>query len=258
MLTWLRELDELLRGQKTQANELMAGRLRLPLRRFVTIAVLLGALYGFFMGWFAVFSRTPPNYPQVLASTLKLPALFLLTLVVTFPSLYVFNALVGCRLTWNTTLRLLVGAVVVNLAIAASFGPILGFFTFSTESYPFIVLLNVILLGLAGIVALSFLLRVLRNTARHQALPPPTDRSESEDAAGAPLTELDRPPDESLGQARLVFRLWVLIYGLVGAQMGWLLRPFIGAPELPFVWLRPRSGNFFQAVTAVLQSFFEQ
>ena len=90
--------------------------------------MLLGAVYGFFMGWYAIMGREPAEYMQLVASMVKLPALFLLTLLVTFPSLYVFNALVGSRLSFGATLRLLVGAIVVNVTVAASFGPILGFF----------------------------------------------------------------------------------------------------------------------------------
>lgn len=258
MLAWLRDLDALLRGQRTLAADLVAGRLQMSLRTFVPVAVVLGAGYGFFMGWFAVFNREPPNYQQLLASTVKLPALFLLTLVVTFPSLYVFNALVGCRLTWGTTLRLLVGAVVVNLAVAASFGPILGFFTFSTTSYPFMILLNVVLLGLAGFVGLTFLMQVLRRTVRWQTpstLASPADVMES---PAVPLAPPATPTNEALGQGRFIFQIWVIIYGLVGAQMGWLLRPFIGNPSAPFTWFRDRDSNFFEALGHIVQKLIGQ
>jgi hypothetical protein len=271
MLTWFRELDELLRGRKTLASELAEGRLALALRMFVPIAIGLGAIYGLSMGAFAVINRSPPNLWQMFASTVKLPALFLLTLAVTFPSLYVFNALVGCRLSWGTTLRLLVGAVAVNLAVAASLGPILAFFTVSTTSYPFMILLNVIFLALSGLVGLSFLLGVLRRTAHWQAesaqpprpTSPPQQPAEPASLASYAISEEQPPPrpisrtpardDDSLGNARLIFQIWVLIYGLVGAQMGWLLRPFVGHPDMPFQWFRERSGNFFQALANVLQ-----
>jgi hypothetical protein len=35
---------------------------------------------------------------------------------------------------------------------------------------------------------------------------------------------------------------------VVGAQMGWILRPFIGAPSEPFQWFRERPSNFFVVV----------
>ena len=39
---------------------------------------------------------------------------------------------------------------------------------------------------------------------------------------------------------------------VVGAQLGWVLRPFIGDPTQPFSLLRPKGSNFFQAVGTVV------
>jgi hypothetical protein len=47
---------------------------------------------------------------------------------------------------------------------------------------------------------------------------------------------------------KTVFRIWLVVFGLVGAQMGWVLRPFIGHPGQAFQWLRPIHSNFFEAV----------
>jgi hypothetical protein len=53
---------------------------------------------------------------------------------------------------------------------------------------------------------------------------------------------------------KTVFRCWVILFGLVGAQMGWVLRPFIGRPGLPFTWFRTRESNFFEAVWRAIVS----
>jgi hypothetical protein len=237
---WLKQLDTLLRGERTTLDALRGGIIDVPMRVFVPCAIGLGCIYGFFMGWFAMSNPDHAAWMQLIASTVKLPALFLLTLFVTFPSLYVFNALVGCRLGFRAALRLLVAAVVVNLAVGASLGPILAFFTLSTTSYPFIVLLNVLLLGIAGIVGLGFLLRTLQ-------------RIEAGTIAEAAMLNVQqglpaRAPDVETGAANGIFKVWVIIYALVGAQMGWLLRPFIGNPNMEFHWFRPREGNFFQSI----------
>lgn len=266
----LRHLDELLRGRRTEPALLAAQSVNLPLPTFLTLAVVLGAAYGFFMGWFGVANRSSADFQYLLAAMVKLPALFLLTLLITLPSLYVFNALVGCRLSFLATLKLLVSAIVVNLSVAASFGTILGFFTLSTTSYPFMVVLNVLLLGIAGVVGLGFLLRVLRKLALWQAAAladavpaaPPTglDAARYDPASGAALRAAAPPRiavETVLGPANAIFRVWVIIYALVGAQMGWLLRPFIGSPDLPFAWFRPRSGNFFQALAAAVESLLK-
>ncbi len=265
-MSLFRQLDELLRGEKTVPGSLSENRVDLPLKTFVSLAIVLGGVYGFFMGWYAVLNREPVEYTQVLASVIKLPALFLLTLIITFPSLYVFNALVGCRMTFIGTLRLLVGAIVVNVTVAASLGPILAFFTLCTASYPFMVVLNVALLSVSGFVALGFLLHTLRRIVVRQPIVN-SDPIESFAAADSPEFEKvsSRAPgaleqvsrdDREFGPANVVFKIWILLYGLVGAQMGWVLRPFIGAPDLPFQWFRERQGNFFLSVIKHLQDLF--
>ena len=52
-----------------------------------------------------------------------------------------------------------------------------------------------------------------------------------------------------------MFAVWILVFSLVGAQMGWILRPFIGYPNLEFQWLRPRESNFFEAVSQTFTNF---
>ena len=58
----------------------------------------------------------------------------------------------------------------------------------------------------------------------------------------------DRGCSASPDPAGRVFSAWTLIYAVVGAQMGWILRPFIGAPSEPFQWFRERQSNFFVVV----------
>ena len=91
----------------------------------------------------------------------KIPLLFYLTLLVTLPSLYVFNALVGSRLTLATVVRLLVASLGVMVTVLASLGPIVAFFSVSTTSYPFMLLFNVVVCGVSGGLGLSFLLQTL-------------------------------------------------------------------------------------------------
>jgi hypothetical protein len=258
-------LDDLLRGRRTTPELLAGGKIDIPLRTFVLLAVILGAIYGFFMGWFGLFNPDARFHgvPQLLATIAKIPALFLFTLVVTFPSLYVFNALVGGRLDFGMTLKLLVAAIVINLAVAASLGPILGFFTVSTTSYPFMVLLNVLLLAIAGTVGLGFLLQTLKRIMAPwrpplpQARPPASPGEESSSSAKPASVEVPSVyVEEDPRVARSIFRVWIVIYALVGAQMGWILRPFIGAPNMPFELFRHRHGNFFMAVMQQLGALF--
>jgi hypothetical protein len=63
--------------------------------------------------------------------------------------------------------------------------------------------------------------------------------------------------DQALsGHVKAVFRVWIVVFGLVGAQMGWVLRPFVENPDLPFAWFRGRESNFFQALLQTLHNLF--
>jgi hypothetical protein len=50
----------------------------------------------------------------------------------------------------------------------------------------------------------------------------------------------------------------VVIYSLVGAQMGWILRPFVGSPGLSFQLFRGREANFFIDVLRTLGQLLGQ
>jgi hypothetical protein len=65
---------------------------------------------------------------------------------------------------------------------------------------------------------------------------------------------LDRLTGHALSQnVKAVFRIWVVVFALVGAQMGWVLRPFIGRPDQPTSFVRARESNFFEGVWRNLQ-----
>jgi hypothetical protein len=260
MLNSIRALDRILKGEATRVADLRRGSLDIPLGGLSLVILILGAFYGACMGAYAVITRhgeatAVMGYQQLGASALKVPLLFFLTLLVTFPSLYVFNALVGSRLSLPALLRLLVAALGVMMALLASFGTIVVFFAVSTDSYAFMVLLNVVLFAVAGFMGLGFLLQTLHrlfNAQITQPPPVPTIESESEETTAAeypPPGALDRLEGQiSSRHVRNVFRIWVIVFGLVGAQMGWVMRPFIGDPSKPFTFFRERESNFFQDV----------
>jgi len=235
---WLGELDTLLRGAKGDPKLLSKGTDHLAAGPYAILSVLLGIVYGIFMGLYAVLTRRPPCWVQMFATSVKVPALFFLTLVVTFPSLYVFSALLGVRMGPRSVLRVVVAALAVNLAVLASFGPITGFFTLTTTSYGFIKLLNVLFFSIAGFLGLGFLLKMLRGL---------DDGASADGGQGAPSDSpgLLNAPLLPASPARRVFRVWLVLYALVGAQMGWVLRPFVGSPNMEFAWFREREANIF-------------
>jgi len=250
MFTWLRELDEVLRGRKTDPELLVKGTAHIRIEPLAAGAILLGMIYGICMGLYAVATRTPPSVAQLIASSLKVPALFFLTLVVTFPSLYVFSALFGVRLGPKDTLRVIMVPITVNLAVLASLGTITAFFTLSTTSYPFMKLLNFFFFAVSGAIGLKVLLSMLSRLEEAQmprviapATPPASESGTPDTSAAKPPAP--QPMTSERVMARRTFQVWVVIYALVGAQMGWILRPFIGSPDMPFEWFRSREANVF-------------
>lgn len=300
MTNLFKQLDAVLRGDATRMSALRAGHIDIRIGQ-VSVAVIVAAVFaGLCMGSYAVVRGGTDGLMQMLASAVKLPLLFVLTLLVTFPSLYVFNALVGSRLTWESVLRLLVAANGVILAVFASLGPIIVFFGLSTTSYPFMKTLNVLAAGIGGVLGLAFLLRTLHRLILMQELAdqdntsdlhietpddPPAQADDNEDDAASteegghtpsdetadtpeadgstpasrvqdfiqtrheeprdPAGALDKLDTAMPDKARTVFRVWVVVYAIVGAQMGWVLRPFIGAPGMEFTLFRNRESNFF-------------
>ena len=259
MLKWVWHLDRLLRGEATNVEALRGGDLRVPVFGLAVVIDLLGIVYGACMGLFSITGSGSGQPMQIAASMLKVPALFLLTLIVTFPSLYVFNALVGSRLRFGPTLRLLVASIAVMLAVLSSIGPIVAFFSLSSTSYSFMVLLNVAVFAIAGILGLGFLLQTLQRMTIASVLDvlppdPPRPSAATDESQPSPLDQLENR--QTLPRMRSVFRIWLLVFGLVGAQMGWVLRPFIGSPHAPFAWFRARESNFFEAVAQHIQQLF--
>ena len=295
MAEWLFHLDRILRGEATKPSDIKKADIKMPLFGIGLLVVLLAGIYGFCMGVFALVSGFEnETYQramlQTIASMCKVPLLFFLTLLVTFPSLYVFNALVGSKLRGIPVLKLLIASLAVNLSVLASMGPILAFFSVSTPNYSFIVLLNVVVFAIAGVLGLVFLIQTLNRlsnaqksvTRRGMPVAPSQVSTSASPAHGniVQATEVKDGDDIGARQAqtrskalakvqsgrrpgpldhlegvvlghhvRKVFCCWIVVFGLVGAQMGWVLRPFIGAPNTEFSWFRSRSSNFFEAVT---------
>jgi hypothetical protein len=146
----------------------------------------------------------------------KVPALFVITLLLCAPALYVLN------LAFNMKLHFLPVLVLMSLALAATgtmlavFAPIAGLFSVVTESYHFMKVFHLIVFALAG----AFGVKVL--------------------AEG-----LLRFAGEGVGVRRLLMS-WLVLYCLVGGQMAWTLKPFLGTPYIPATPpFRIESGNIF-------------
>jgi hypothetical protein len=217
-------LDQLLRKREEFFEEIYSGRdVGRWARRFLIIVLLLSAGYGLTMGALGFSGDFSRGLFQSLSSAVKVPLLYLASLAVCYPVLYIVLVLMGVRLSFMQSLTLILLALTLNAILLASCAPIVLFFILTGSNYHFIKLLHVAAFAFSGAWAMQALWKGLQATCEKSNLYP--------------------------RQAIKILQVWVLVFGFVGSQMAWSLRPYVGAPELGFQLFRPsQSGNFYQAV----------
>lgn len=237
-------LDRLLRGNFSTDDTPQVGKALL----FWQVA--LAAFFGLCLGLFALSARETPDARFMLGAALKLPILILGATLVTLPSLYVFLALFDVPLRFTQVLGGMLAANTIFATVIASLGPILGFFSLSSQSYPFILLLNVAICGLGGLLGMRLVIKTL--TAAHPQNPTPQAIIDADDE-----DEEESPPAlPARSQSwKGILGIWMVLYAFVGTQLAWILRPFIGSPDSPFVWFRGKSGSFVDTVLRALGDY---
>jgi len=211
-------IEIILRDRHRFFQEIRDGNgLAEKMRAMLISSVAFFALYGAVMG-------SSHSLWQALSSAVKLPVLFLATLVVCAPTLYFFNLIFGSNQSLSQNVALMLSALTVTAVLLLAFAPVVLFFLLTTGHYQFFKLLNVGVFTTAGIVGVIFLSQGMRIVS----------------CGGK----------EGARARRNVVRLWILLYAFVGSQMAWTLRPFIGAPGLPFELFRQLGGNFYANVFA--------
>lgn len=226
--------DGLLRRREAYFENIFEGRDVGGLIRWCLLAtLLLGGVYGLAMGAAGFRNGFGHGIAQVLVSSAKVPLLFLLSLLVCYPVLYFVIVLMGSRLSFSQTLALILIAVTMNAILLAGCAPIVLFFVFTGSGYSFMKLLHVTIFAFSGCWAMM--------------------------ALWHGLTAMCEKSDLYPKQAIKILQVWILVYGLVGTQMAWSLRPFIGVPGKPFEVLRSDQGsNFYQAVGHAFVGLFKR
>jgi hypothetical protein len=140
----------------------------------------------------------------------------------------VFNLVFGSRLRVAQTLAIVLCAITTTGVLTLGFAPISVFFLLSAPGYGFFKLLNVLVLALTGLAGLRVLVSGMASVGA---------------AKGSPAKPASKPT---------LLRAWLVVYAFVGTQLAWTLRPFFGAPELPFELFRKLEGNFYVNVFQTL------
>lgn len=191
----------------------------LQLAAFVCVAC---AVYGAVLaGWRSVV------LPLYVAA--KLPTVFVgATLVVAGCNMAV-AALVGADLRWRDLFAAVFGAMAlagwillalapVSLFLVAAACPAEGTEAVLQRAHNAMLVTHVGVMGLAGLAGIGSLWAALRRMVRDG------------------------------GRAAALAVAWVGTYAFVGTQLGWMLRPFVGSPFYPVVFLRPDAfdRNFYE------------
>jgi hypothetical protein len=162
-------------------------------------------------------------------SALKVPALFLVTLLVCLPALYVLNIALGWHLRFSPTAAVLMTGLASTSVMLIVLAPIVLFFTVLTDNYHFMKILNVLVFMISGAYGLQSVAIGLKGL--HDV------------SGGDPGLIAQAVTSYRVGKLLLV---WFLLYMFVGCQMAWTLRPFIGTPYLSeFAVIRTGSSNFY-------------
>jgi hypothetical protein len=224
------DLPVLLRGEpaclRSGVEELRARQVALYLAIIVIGAGCFGAAIG---SW-----RAPL---QALFTAVKLPLAILLTTLGNAALNGLLAPLLGLNLRFHQSLQAVLMSGTIACAILGAFSPLLYFMIWNTPAnvseatsaaYNAVLVTQALIIAFAGI------------------------------AANARLFQLLQHYSASRGSALKVLFGWLAGNLFLGSQLCWIMRPFVGAPELPVQFVRPDAfhGNFFEAVWYSLGRIF--
>jgi hypothetical protein len=185
------------------------------------------AIFGFVAG------LSGHNFFQAILTTFKLPGVFLASGIICLPTLYYFSVLFGSRLRFMQTVTLILTAQAIAAVLAMGTAPISLLFLISGSEMPFLVVLNISMLALSAALGLIFLIQGVLYVQESN----PPDRITFFTWAGMFVKGTLRS---------VVLAAWSIVYGLVGTQLSYTLRPFFGIPV---------AGNdFWSSMNSILAS----
>jgi hypothetical protein len=229
--TGFRQISVLLRGEPEPIN----GWIQQwnPVRAWLHIAVIvLGTgLYGAAMGCW----RAPL---QSLFVGVKFPLIILLTTLGNGLLNSMLAPLLGLNLGFRQCLQSVLMSHTITAAILGAFSPVILFMIWNAPpmsphagaAYGVIMLGHVLVIAFAGMAGNLRLAQLLQRVSGSAAI------------------------------SRRVLLAWLAGNFLLGSQLSWILRPFIGAPDLPVEFLRKDAfgGNFYETIFHTVRHLLSQ
>src|SRR5262245_5654897 len=187
--------------------------------------LVCGAFYGAVMGSFGGVSEE--RAWQLVNSGLKVPLLLLVTFALSLPSFFVLETLLGLRADFPEVVVALVRSQAALAIVLAALAPYTLLWYTSFADYHHAVLFNGAMFAVASLSAQGLLRRCY-----------------------APLIARNR-------RHLWLLRTWQVLYSFVAIQMAWVLRPFVGQPEVPVQFFRDEAwGNAYVVVAKMIWGLF--
>jgi hypothetical protein len=219
----LREIAALLRGDVDMISAWSRQWNRHCIALQIAVILAGAGSYGAAMGWW----RDPH---QALFTAIKLPLIILLTTI----GNALLNAMLAPLLGLNIPFRQSFAAILMSCTLAAAilgaFSPLMAFLVWNvpamttkapaTGVYNLIQLAHVAAIALAGMTGNARLFQLLLRLGGSQRI------------------------------AQKILVAWLAGNLFLGSQLSWILRPFVGSPQLPVEFLRATAfhGNFYETV----------
>ena len=189
----------------------------------ILVILAFSVLYGIIMGSYNGFQ-------QSLITGIKIPVLIFLSIIICFPALFVVQFMIGSKMSVIQMVNMIFSGFVVFTTISLSFSTIVIFFMITGNNYGFIKLLHVVIFSFSGIFAMKTIIGGLKYSCE----------------------KMNVYPKMGLN----IFKIWIVIFAFVSAQLAWNLRPFVGSRDLPFELFRVKEGNFYLAVMQSVADMF--
>ncbi len=175
----------------------------------LAVILVFASVAGAVMGTYGGVG--PDRLEQIAYSTIKVPILLLGTFVLCLPGFVTANVLLGVGADLRDALRAILRTQAAIAVLHAAFMPAVAFWYVFERQHAAAVSVNALALGAASLSAQLVLRRAYR-----------------------PLVARD-------SAHRSLMWLWLVLYGFVGVQLAWVLRPYIGNPGLETAFFRENS-----------------
>jgi hypothetical protein len=228
-----REAPVLLRGEAGPINDWIERGSEARIGWCVVVIVIGAGAFGGAMGsW-----RAPL---QALYTAVKFPLVVLLTTLGNGLLNGILAPLFGLNFRFRQSLLAVLMSFTIAAVILGAFSPIVLFLvwntppllpdapTAATGAHNFLLLIEVGAIAFAGVAANLRLRQLLERLSGQRRV------------------------------ARQILFSWLASNLLLGGQLSWILRPFIGQASLPVEFLRDNAlqGNFFESIFHVIKPFF--